>query len=1045
MNRITSIGTRRFLAVFLSLCLILPGAALADGKNGKKNFKEGVKYEQQQQWDMAAQHFALALSAEPNNPEYRIHYLQALQRASLMYVSRGDALADQNDYSSAYNAYRQAYNYDQGNEIARFKMERMLDLQKSQAGGGNDQIKYNTKTGAVTLASNEIQVASRARARGEVAQTVAFKDSSFKAAVSSLGKQLGLNVVFDDSVKESEKVSIDLQDVTLAKALDVVLMQKRHTFEQVDRRTIFIYPDNGTNRPRFEKLMIMPFYLGNISAQTAKTVLAQMLPPGRQVASVDMAGGPGGAASSNVLIVKATPAELQLVQDLIKKIDKNKNEVVLDIEIYEVSHDSLFQIGNQIATAPRDILSTEPIGSDPDTKEPIFGRTPASSLTSLGGFGSRQLLPGTFGNIGVLSAFGASGAGFLLGLPPSTLSLLQSKGNSKLLHKTQIHVLDGGQNKTKVGRSVPVRLGTQNFGGGFGGGLNVIGNLGQGGTGNTTGNNLQNLLGGLGGLGGFNNGFDSIQYRDVGLVIDATPTITNEGYVEIKMNFETSDVVASGSDAQNLTPVFTQRSLSTVARIQDGVTSVVAGVNQESKGDSRAGVPVLGMLPLIGRLFTTPRQESRQSDVIITVTPHIIRSAGITKDDHLALVGPPQQGTLNQSIEDVVNRAQVEEEQERRLIAQGMPGVQLDAPAQAPINTQQASFGNPPRQGSSAQPVNFGGQQRQGAGTQSVVQPVYNQGNSGNRNQRAVNDQPIGASRPSPVNPSVSVPAVPETSIPEVPLNQSNGNTGSDIPQQGQPGQPGQPGQAGQGGQPGQEAGKDGAGATPDLSQFITQPAEPVPQAMVVASRRPENVDRAIARMMAEEKARMAAEAANKSKQPEPQPDIPQEYLNLGPQQKVAIATPKMSPGTRGSAAVNFSLSPKPIRQRVGKTFTVTVEVSSQEQMSGASVALSYDASKLEVKSVRDGGLFGAQPEFGYDIKQKGVLIVNVKQPQNSPTAASGRLITIEFSAIGEGQSEISIDRNETRVRIGGAQIPAGGASTQVIISRDSAKSSNGK
>src|SRR5262245_1075680 len=325
MNTNTSIKTsgRRFLAVFLSFCLLLPGAALADGKNGKKNFREGVKYEEQQQWDMAAQHFALALSAEPNNPEYKVHYLQALQRAALMYVSRGDALAEQSDYSSAYTAYRQAYNYDQGNEIARFKMERMLELQKAQAGGTIDQITYNKNTGAIRPASNDIQVASKARPKGELAQTINFKDTSFKVVVGSLAKQLGLNVVFDDTVKDSDKVTVDLQDVTMARALDIVLMQKKHTFEQVDRRTIFVYPDNGTNRPRFEKLMIKTFYLGNISAQTAKTVLAQMLPPGRQIASVDAVGGPGGgAANSNVLIVKATPAELQLVQDLLSNIDK---------------------------------------------------------------------------------------------------------------------------------------------------------------------------------------------------------------------------------------------------------------------------------------------------------------------------------------------------------------------------------------------------------------------------------------------------------------------------------------------------------------------------------------------------------------------------------------------------------------------------------------------------------------------------------------------------------------------------------------------------
>ncbi|MGH9938797.1 MAG: type II secretion system protein GspD, partial [Blastocatellia bacterium] len=383
------------------------------------------------------------------------------------------------------------------------------------------------------------------------------------------------------------------------------------------------------------------------------------------------------------------------VQDVINSIDKNKNEVVLDIEIYEVSHDSLLQIGNQIATTPGQFLSTEKIGERKDTGEPIFGPPKnVASLGALGGFGTKSLLPAGVGSAGVLSAFNLTGAGFLLGLPPTSLSLLQSKGNSKLLHKTQIHVLDGGQNKTKVGRSVPVKLGTQNFGGGLGG---VIGNPGQTNPGGTQA--LQSLLGGFG-----NQGFDSIQYRDVGLVIDAQPTITNEGYVEIKMNFETSDVVASGAD-DRLTPVFTQRSLNTVARIQDGVTSVVAGVNQESKGDSRAGIPVLGMLPIVGRLFTTPRQESRQSDVIITVTPHIVRSAGITQKDHLALIGPPQQGSLNQSIEDVVNRAQVEEDEERRLIAgKTSPGVPLDAPVGAPTQ-QQANFGNPPRPVAGSQPV----------------------------------------------------------------------------------------------------------------------------------------------------------------------------------------------------------------------------------------------------------------------------------------------------------------------------------------------------
>ncbi|HEX5081567.1 MAG TPA: cohesin domain-containing protein [Blastocatellia bacterium] len=939
MNINRSIGTsgRSFLAVFLSLLLMLPGAAMADGKNGKKNFKEGLKYEQLQQWDIAAQKFALALQAEPNNPEYKVHYLQALSRASLMYITRGDALAEQNDYQGAYVAYRQAFSLDPGNEISKFKMERMLELQKAQASGAAEQVKYNTRTGAVQPVNREIQLANKRRARGDIADNIKFAGTPFKQAIKSLSDPLNLNVVFDDSVR-NDPVTVDLKEVTVATALDIVLMQKKCAFEQVDRRTIFIYPDNTANRPRFEKLLIKTFYLNNISAQTVKNVLAQMLPAGRQAATVDTLGGASGASTgSNVLIVKATPAELQLVQDLIVNIDKNKNEVVLDIEIYEVSNDSLVQIGNQFVTSPVQIPSTV---TDADGNVTTVTTT-SPSLSNLGGFGLgrlAQVAGDTVVGGNLFSPF-LGGVGTLFGFPPSQLSLLQSKGKSKLLHKTQIHVLDGGENETKVGRSVPVRLGTSYPGSGYGGfgGLNGLGGLNNNGVNgnNGLGQNIGNALATLGGLGGFGGygGFDSIQYRDVGLVIKAKPQITNEGYVEIKMNFESSEVQASGADVQNLTPTFTQRSLNTVARIQDGVTAVVAGVNQDTKGSSRSGLPVIGMLPLVGRLFATPRQESRQTDVIITVTPHIVRSAGITADDYLAHIGPPAQGGMNQSIEDVINRAQIAEEEEQRLIAQQQaPSQQLAPVAGAPAqNTQTANFNN---------------QQRP-----NVTQPA------------GYNSQPV---------PGATVQPASNTNAP----NNSASFTGS------------------------------GVGLTPPPSPEKTADSSlnrPGALEPASASARSEIVDRAVSKILAEGK-------------------------------------------SEANSTVNFSLSAKSIKERVGKSFTVTIDVSGERQMSGADIALKYDASMLQVKSVRDGGLFGQQPDFSYDKKQKGVLTVSVKHPYDAPTATRGRLVMVEFSAIGEGQSEIALSGDQTRARVGAAQIPVAGSAVQVVIGgRDSAQSSTEK
>jgi general secretion pathway protein D len=1001
----TNTATRRLLSLVLAFCLILPGAttAFAGGGKGKKNFNEGQKYETALQWDLAAQAFALAVSAEPSNPEYRLHYLRALQQASLMYVKRGDALAEQNDYAGAYTAFRTAYNYDQGNEIARIKMERMLDQQKALA-SGVEPVNYNS-SGNVRPTS-DIQIASRPRNR-DVLSNVAFKDASFKSVIKTFGKQLGLNVIFDDSVKDSEKIAeVDMSDVTLAKAFDNILFMKKFTFEQMDRRTVIVYQDNATNKPRFEKLMVKAFYLGNINAQQARNALTVALGNGRTIQTLDTnAGGPGGGGGGtggNILLVKATPQELQVAQQILEMVDKNKNEVVLDVEIYEVSHDSMLQIGNQIATSSQ-TLSTVVDYVDKETGKNVYKQVPTAALGQFGGFGQAGALASS------ISAGSVLGMGFLLGMPPTTLSLLQSKGNSKLLNKTQIHVLDGQPNTTKVGRSVPVKLGTQYGLSGY--------NTGQvGGTGTNGG--LGNALGSALGVGGYGGGIDSIQYRDVGLVIEATPTITNEGYVEVKMKFETSDVASSGS-TDKLTPEFTQRSLQTVARIKDGVTSVVAGVNQEQKGDSRAGIPVLGMVPILGRFFTTPQQTSRQSDIVITVTPHIIRSAGITQKDYLAIYagGANAQGSgLPPSIEDVVFRAQQEEEQERRLIALNSPTLQQELSVTADNGTQNPRAANV-NQGNNMQPV-----------ANTNMQPVANQqrGNPqppATRNNTAPRQQLDNKSLVPVTNTNSLTSGAPIVQYSQ-PMPEQTPNSISDVPvNDPAPGTPGKEGEVAEG--------------------QVFRPENPVPIAVPNAGmdspERLEKMEKIRLAIAEEQKKRAEEEAANNAnKKNKKQAESAQLTLPLpegvsGPKTRIPQAIPTM-PTSRGS--MNFTLS-APARQQMGKNFNVTVEANGQGQMMGAMLAIRFDESKLQVKSVRSGGLFGTQPVLSSNI-EKGTLSVSIKTPQKAGVAANGQVIVIEFAAVAEGSTEIAFNNADMKVNlIGNMSVPAKGAAARIVISRD--------
>jgi len=125
--------TRTLISLLLAFSLLsLPITAF--GKKGDKNFRNGMDYEKQQQWDKAAQEFTLAVAADPSNMEYQLHFRRASFNASQTYMQQGRSLSERGDFVGAYNAFRQAYGYDPVNELAVSEMERMLRLQAVKDG-----------------------------------------------------------------------------------------------------------------------------------------------------------------------------------------------------------------------------------------------------------------------------------------------------------------------------------------------------------------------------------------------------------------------------------------------------------------------------------------------------------------------------------------------------------------------------------------------------------------------------------------------------------------------------------------------------------------------------------------------------------------------------------------------------------------------------------------------------------------------------------------------------------------------------------------------
>src|SRR5262249_20818711 len=133
------------------------------------------------------------------------------------------------------------------------------------------------------------------------------------------------------------------------------------------------------------------------------------------------------------------------------------------------------------------------------------------------------------------------------------------------------------------------------------------------------------------------------------------------------MKIESSSVDSSVS---RLTPTFNQRTMSSMARIRDGQTTLIAGVTQDTQSTRVKGIPFIGLVPILGRFFATPETQDTQSDVVITVTPHILRRADIREEDHYAKYSGDGVNAFNQlSIAQILYLADQEDQQQAPPVA----------------------------------------------------------------------------------------------------------------------------------------------------------------------------------------------------------------------------------------------------------------------------------------------------------------------------------------------------------------------------------------
>jgi general secretion pathway protein D len=122
----------------------------------------------------------------------------------------------------------------------------------------------------------------------------------------------------------------------------------------------------------------------------------------------------------------------------------------------------------------------------------------------------------------------------------------------------------------------------------------------------------------------------SYAYENIGVNIDITPRLHHNDEVSLNIKLEVSNV--SGTGFNNL-PTFGERSISTTIRLKDGETNMLAGLIRDDERRTLAGVPGLVDLPIVGRLFAANHRDSTQTDIVLMITPRIVRVLDLTEAD----------------------------------------------------------------------------------------------------------------------------------------------------------------------------------------------------------------------------------------------------------------------------------------------------------------------------------------------------------------------------------------------------------------------------
>ena len=596
---------------FSILCCLL--ALLGGCTAGRTAFNKAEQLEQEGKLDEAVLRYADAATANPDIYEYRLRFLTASTKAARKHMEKGDEYFDDERLDAALKEYQAAVALDASLERARQQSEKVVKLQNSQvyyqeglafekegkvreamqsyqkslsldpensdAQGALERVKKSKK---LKLAGFELNLKSTKPI------TLKFTNAKIKEVFNIVSKLSGINFIFDETVKDVN-VTVFMENATFQQALEILTNMNKLGRKVLNESTIIVYPKTPDKIKQYEELMVETFYLNKLEAKKAVNLIRSMLQVKKIYVNEEM----------NALVIRDTPDTLDVARRILDANDAPDAELVLEVEVIEISKSNEEKFGlllsqYNVATAGW----TPGFQQFSDTLNPTTTSSTVSSSTGSSITSTTPTTPTTGLPQNLLQTFGYKGFTGFMTVPNATYNFGKTVADGETLANPRLRVKNREKAKFNVGTRVPITTTSSPVGGG----VNV-----------------------------------NVQYVDVGVKVNAEPTIQLNNEVTIKLSVEVSSIISTETvgGATSATQVVTigTRNLDTVLNLRDGETSVIGGLIQDNKTKNKQKVFLLGDLPVLGPFLTNNNNQNQKNELVLAITPRVVRGITIPEPD----------------------------------------------------------------------------------------------------------------------------------------------------------------------------------------------------------------------------------------------------------------------------------------------------------------------------------------------------------------------------------------------------------------------------